>query len=129
MKRSRTRAHLVAPIVITEGPVVEKFVGGGFRWGPRGGEIIFPGHPEPHIVVIGRWPGREPLVEEIGNIVFASCRSLRPQTRLSRVYEIHLLLKWLAQWDQEIKVKSSGHLDDVVITAYLKWLTDQPLSN
>lgn len=63
MTQPKTRDHLVAPLAINQGSTVEELAGGGFRWGPNGGEVIFPGAPKPQVLVLGDWPGRASAVQ------------------------------------------------------------------
>jgi hypothetical protein len=119
MTQPKTRDHLVAPLTINQGSTVEEFAGGGFRWGPTGGEVIFPGAPKPQILLMGHWPGREALINEIGDAFHSLYRRYRNNTRTSVKDELRIFLKWLADWDRALTVKSACDISPHMLHAYL----------
>ena len=119
MTQSKTRDHLVAPLAINQGSTVEELAGGGFRWAPNGGEVIFPGTPQPQVLLIGRWPGREALINEMGDAFYYLYRTTRNATRTTQKAVLRIFLKWLADWDPALTVKSACDISPHMLHAYL----------
>jgi hypothetical protein len=122
MTPPKTRDHLIVQIENSRSSPVVELAGGGFRWGPHGGEVIFPGVPKPGVFVIGHWTGREALIREMGEAFYTLYRTCRHETRVSQRVKLRIFLKWLATWDPTIAVQSACDISSQMLDAYLNAL-------